>query len=272
MVIDVIIPTFNRAVLLKRAVESVLAQTYQMFHLHVVNDGSTDETDSVMEKFLSDQRVHYLKQKNKGVSGARNFGIHQSQAEWIAFLDSDDQWMPSKLQEQVHFILKNPHLRFVHTNEIWMRNNVRVNPKKKFDKSHDEIFKRSLETCLISPSTVMMKRELAQTHGNFDEKFIICEDYDLWLKILATEEIGFLPQYLVTKYGGHQDQLSTQYPAMDYWRLLSLNSLLKMEIAEEKKTMVRDEIAKKAPILLQGYEKYSNVERAEEIRKILESI
>ncbi len=267
LTIDIILPSFNRSPLLERAIRSVLQQSYPHFNLYVINDGSTDETDQMMEQFTHDPRLHYIKQENKGVSAARNLGIKMAQSSWVAFLDSDDEWLPSKLEVQVQYMRKYPTLRFFHSNEIWMRNFVRVNPKLKFDKSNHEIFKRSLETCLISPSTVLMRKELA----HFDERFTICEDYDLWLKILAVEEVCFIPDYLIIKHGGHADQLSTQYPAMDYWRIKSLVGLLKNSpLNEIQKSLVIAEIKKKGPILLQGYEKHQNVQMASELKKILE--
>ncbi|MCM2348617.1 MAG: glycosyltransferase family 2 protein [Bacteriovoracaceae bacterium] len=273
MLIDVILPTFNRASILDRAIQSVLGQKHKHFNLYVIDDGSTDDTAHKMAQYSSASNVHYLRQDNKGVSAARNLGIKTSSAPWIAFLDSDDEWLPQKLQTQVNFLSENPALRFVHSNEMWIRNGVRVNPKQKFDKSNFDIFRRSLEMCLISPSTVMMKRELCEEHGHFDEEFIVCEDYDLWLKILATEEVGFISDHLVKKYGGHEDQLSTKYPAMDYWRIRSLVRLLtKQNLSEDKKEMILIEINKKAPILLQGYLKHQNLNEHAELSEMVRGL
>lgn len=272
MLIDIILPSFNRASILDRAIQSVLTQSHQHFRLFVVDDGSTDETALVMMKYAGNEKVHYLKQENKGVSGARNFGIKNSSADWIAFLDSDDEWLPQKLAIQIKFIKEHPDLRFIHSNEIWIRHGVRVNPKKKFDKSNIDIFKRSLELCLISPSTVMMKRELSSQHGHFDESFTVCEDYDLWLKILAGEEVGFISEHLIKKYGGHDDQLSTKYPAMDFWRIRSMGKLIKTNISQDKKEMIKEEIKKKAPILLQGYLKHQNHQEHAELTELIKDL
>ena len=272
MLIDIIIPSFNRASILDRAIQSVLNQSHQHFRLFVIDDGSTDRTDLVMAKYAQDEKIFYLKQPNKGVSSARNFGIKTSSADWIAFLDSDDEWLPQKLATQVKFIKDNPDLRFVHSDEIWIRHGVRVNPKKKFDKSNVDIFKRSLELCLISPSTVMMKRELSSQYGHFDESFTICEDYDLWLKILAREEVGHISEDLIRKYGGHDDQLSTRYPAMDFWRIRSMCKLISTNISQEKKEMIKEEIKKKAPVLLQGYLKHQNHKKHAELTELIKDL
>lgn len=270
MRIDVIIPTFNRAPVLMRAIQSVLNQTYQDFTLHIVDDGSTDETASVLLQVQSQPNVVIHRQENRGVSAARNFGVKNSTAPYISFLDSDDEWMPEKLQVQANFLKNSPHLSFLHSEEIWVRNGVRVNPKVKHQKSNENLFTRSLDFCLISPSTVILSRELFLKHNGFDESFTVCEDYDLWLKILASEEIGFIEQPLTIKYGGHEDQLSTKFVAMDYWRIKSLCRLVKeASLSLEQREQVKNVLEKKAAILLKGYVKYQNQSAHDEISALL---
>lgn len=270
--IDVIIPTYNRASTIERAVQSVLNQTHKLFNLYIVDDGSTDETHQKVSSYLSD-RVHYLRQENKGVSSARNLGIRTSHSPWVSLLDSDDEWLPQKLAIQLKHINENPAIRFFHSNEIWIRNGVRVNPPARFDKSNNDIFRRSLETCLISPSTTIIHRSLLTGLNGFDESFEICEDYDLWLKILATESVGFIPDYLVKKYGGHEDQLSLKFPAMDLWRITSMLNLLQMPgISEKIATQVESEIEKKAPIMLAGLIKHEQFAQHEKLLKMLNRI
>ena len=265
MFVDVIIPTFNRADCLERAIQSVLKQTYNNFKLYIVDDGSTDQTREVLKAYANDLRVTILKQVNKGVSSARNLAAINSNSPWISFLDSDDEWLPNKLEKQINFLKLNTTCRFLHSEEIWIRNGVRVNPKIKHNKNSIDLFKRSLEFCLISPSTVIMKRDLFLEYGQFDEDFIVCEDYDLWIQILAFEEIGFLPEFVTKKYGGHADQLSTKFVAMDYWRIKSMIKLLNKNIDLEKKDLIVNEIKKKLPILLKGYEKHQNFELHQEV-------
>jgi len=271
MFIDVIIPTFNRSSLLNRSIESVLNQSYQHFNVIVIDDGSTDGTSLLMSQYSEHPKIRYLIKENGGVSSARNLGIKNARSEWICFLDSDDEWLPHKLQTQINYAHDNPQQSFIHSNEMWFRNGVRINAKKKFDKSSQDLFKRSLETCLISPSTVMMKKSLLERYGSFDESFTVCEDYDLWLKILAHQEVGFIDQYLVKKYGGHEDQLSTKYPAMDFWRIRSMINLLKNDsLSEDKKKWIHEEIDKKAPILLKGLLKHENQQGHKELTELLE--
>ncbi len=271
--VDVIIPCYNRAETIERAVASVFNQTYPHFNLYVIDDGSTDKTGDLMNPYLKYDHFHYLKQANSGVSAARNLGIKNSQSPWVAFLDSDDEWLPHKLEAQIKFIQQNPETRFVHSNEIWIRNGVRVNPKVKFDKSNNDLFRRSLEMCLISPSTTMIERILLQENGLFDESFEICEDYDLWLKILAKIEVGFIPDHLVKKYGGHEDQLSTKYTAMDLWRIRSLIKLLEVAaLSSEKEEQVRAEITKKAEILTAGLIKHKQTDQLNKLQEMLNRI
>ncbi|MBC7428868.1 MAG: glycosyltransferase family 2 protein [Bacteriovorax sp.] len=275
MQIDVIVPTFNRAPVVSKAIESVLKQTYKNFNLYVVDDGSTDNTTEVLEIYKSHSNVHILKQKNFGVSAARNFAVNNSSAPWISFLDSDDEWLPNKLELQIAWLKNNPSIRFLHGEEIWMRNGVRVNPKAKHAKSNENIFERSLDFCLISPSTVMMRRDLFVECGMFDESFIVCEDYDLWLKILIKENIGFTNEKLTIKNGGHDDQLSTKFVAMDYWRIKSLVQLYKNQsndLSAEKKEQIKNVLLKKSEILLPAYLKHHNHKVYNEVFSMLTSI
>jgi glycosyltransferase involved in cell wall biosynthesis len=221
---SVIIPTFNRAEKVIRAIESVLSQTFKDYELIVIDDGSTDDTYDLIKGFP----IQYHKIENSGVSAARNFGVKLSQGEWLAFLDSDDEWLPNKLELQARFIKENDY-KVVHGEEIWMRRGKRVNPKLKHKKSGGDIFEASLELCLMSPSTIAIKRELFESYGGFREDFEVCEDYDLWLKITRTNEVGFIEQPIIIKHGGHEDQLSTKHKAMDLWRVKSMQQLLKSD-------------------------------------------
>ncbi len=272
MIVDVIIPTFNRATLLDRAIQSVLNQTYKEFKLHIVDDGSSDHTHEILAKYEGHPQIMIYRQENRGVSAARNLAVKNSDSPWISFLDSDDEWLPQKLEKQIHFLKLHTEIRFLHAEEFWIRNGVRVNPKVKHHKGSADLFKRSLEFCLISPSTVILRRDLFLEHGKFDESFTVCEDYDLWLKILAHEEIAFLSDYVTNKYGGHADQLSTQFVAMDYWRIKSMITLLKSEIDQDKKELIKAEIKKKAPILLNGYQKHQNFERFAEVTHLIKDL
>lgn len=270
MLIDVIIPTFNRAPVLTRAIDSVLNQTVKNFTIHVVDDGSTDETASVLKKYSQHPQVKIHVKKNSGVSAARNFGVAHSSSEWISFLDSDDEWLATKLEKQCDYVKNNPSTQFLHSEEQWIRNGVRVNPKKKHSKESEDLLHRSLNFCLISPSTVLMKRDLFLLHGGFDEELVVCEDYDLWIKILIEQSAGFIPEALIKKYGGHADQLSTKYFAMDYWRIKSLFKIYSTYVLNaELKLEMRSVIKTKCELLLKNYAKYENQTESLEITAIL---
>lgn len=273
MLVDVIIPTFNRAQVMTRAIDSVLAQTFKDFILHIVDDGSTDDTQAVLEKYKNHPKVIIHYQDNAGVSSARNLAAKTSNAQWISFLDSDDEWMPNKLEVQFKYLNNHHDIHFLHSEELWIRNGKRVNPKVKHLKSNDNIFERSLDFCIISPSTVILKRELFLKHQGFDKNFVVCEDYDLWLKILLTENIAFISTPLIEKHGGHADQLSTKFVAMDYWRIKSLVNLFKSPCASEtQKELIKNVILKKSELLLKSYIKYENQKNFDEIQNELASI
>lgn len=221
--VSVVIPTFNRAWVLETAVTSVLMQDYERIETVVVDDGSTDGTDHILGPFLD--RITLVRQENKGVSAARNTGIRLSRGDFVAFLDSDDQWLPAKLRSQVDFFRKHPEADICQTEEIWIRNGRRVNPMNKHQKRSGMIFEPSLHLCLVSPSAVMMRRRLLDRVGLFDETLPACEDYDLWLRVSVTTPIHLINEMLTVKTGGHEDQLSRQH-SLDRFRIQSIKKLL----------------------------------------------
>jgi glycosyltransferase involved in cell wall biosynthesis len=271
MQIDVIIPSYNRAHCLLRAVDSVLGQTYQDFNLLVIDDGSTDNTFELLKPYIDDKKLTYLKTENRGVSAARNFGVQNSISKWIAFLDSDDEWLPHKLTAQVEFIQQNPQIPLVHGEETWIRKGKRVNPKNIHKKFGGRIFERCLPLCLISPSATILKRELLTEVGGFDEDYVVCEDYDLWLKITSLYEVGFIEEPIITKYGGHDDQLSAKYFAMDFWRIKALDRILKIrKLTPEQIQLAKAEIIRKGQLLLAGYQKHGNMSDFPEVQRIVD--
>ncbi|OGJ85033.1 MAG: hypothetical protein A2268_16065 [Candidatus Raymondbacteria bacterium RifOxyA12_full_50_37] len=222
--VSVIIPTYNRCKMVEQAVASILCQTYAAYECIVVDDGSTDSTASCLqERFGS--RITVLQQENRGVSAARNVGIRAAQGRFIAFLDSDDEWKPEKLRNQVDFMAANPGLRICQTNEVWMRKGVRVNPRKDHCKKAGDIFAESLERCMITPSSVLCEKSLLEETGLFDENLPACEDYDLWLRVTCAYEIGLVPELLLVRNGGRPDQLSAQH-SLDKYRIMALKKLL----------------------------------------------
>lgn len=221
--ISVIIPTYNRGWIIKEAIDSVLTQNYPDFELIVVDDGSTDDTQNILAEYKS--RIRILQQDNKGVSAARNYGIDKAGGDYIAFLDSDDIWLQNKIITQVNFFKQDPSSLICQTEEIWVRNGKRVNPKKYHKKYSGIIFEKTLPRCLVSPSAVMIKKSLIKEVGGFDETLPACEDYDLWLRISCRYPVHLIPAPLIIKRGGHSDQLSAN-PGLDKYRIIALQKIL----------------------------------------------
>lgn len=221
--VSVIIPTFNRAWAVGRAIDSVLSQDYPNFELIVVDDGSTDPTRDLLSAYTD--RIVCIYQSNQGVSAARNRGIAAASGDLIAFLDSDDYWLTDKLSRQVGFFNGRPGALICQTEEIWIRNGRRVNPRRRHQKPAGDIFIPSLELCLVSPSAVMMERALLNKMGGFDENLPACEDYDLWLRVSCQYPVHLIQTPLIVKQGGHADQLSRR-PGLDKYRIFAIEKIL----------------------------------------------
>jgi glycosyltransferase involved in cell wall biosynthesis len=269
--ITVIIPVFNREETIKRAIDSVLCQSHAPEDIIVVDDSSTDKTGEILAEYGDSITVVTLP-VNSGPSKTRNEGIRHAQTEWIAFLDSDDCWKPDKLKKQIEFLEQFPFYQILQSEEIWIRNGKRVNPRKHHAKPEGWIWGASLERCLVSPSGVLLRKSLLRKYGGFDEGLPVCEDYDLWLKISRHHPVGLEPGLSVIKYGGHADQLSRKYPAMDSFRAQSLSGLLKHEDHPDFKKKIVAILKVKLNILLQGHEKRGKKSDAEECKRMLNSL
>ena len=258
--ISVIIPTYNRCDLLKRAINSVIKQTITPKEIIIVDNGSTDQTYQMVSSLFPE--INYFIEKKRGVSAARNKGILESKSKWIAFLDSDDAWKPTKLEKQMEYsVFNEDKYRIIHTDETWYRNKKFLNQLKKHKKSGGNIFKNSLQLCCISPSSVVLKKQIFDDYGLFDENLEVCEDYDMWIRITAKEEVGFLDSPLVLKYGGHSDQLSKKFWGMDRFRIKSLEKNLKNEhFSKSQKINVLDTLIEKLTIVSDGALKRGNKE------------
>lgn len=221
--VSVIIPTYNRGWIIEEAIDSVLNQDFSDFELIVVDDGSDDNTREILGAYAN--AITVLHQPNRGVSAARNRGIAEASGRLIAFLDSDDLWLPGKLTTQVKFFEENADAMINQTHEIWLRNGVRVNPKKRHHKFSGMIFERSLALCLVSPSAVMIRKSLFDIIGLFDERLPACEDYDLWLRISCRYPVHLIDFPLIIKRGGHNDQLS-KAAGLDKYRIQSLINII----------------------------------------------
>ncbi len=267
--VSVIIPTYNRKSVLERALDSVVRQTYTEWELMVLDDGSDDGTEEFFEQWRRKQSpaldLRYLRTHNCGVSQARNRAARETSAPWLAFLDSDDEWLPGKLERQMAL---SAGYSLIHGEEIWIRGGVRVNPMKKHRKGGGRLFARAVELCCISPSTVLLKRTLFEDLGGFRADFPVCEDYELWLRITARHEVGFVSEPVIVKYGGHEDQLSRNYPAMDYLRVRALRPFLAgvdLGLSSEERQLVAATIVVKCDILLRGYDKHKRFDHSAQV-------
>lgn len=254
--VSAIIPTFNRAQSLEKAVASVLDQSYANIEIIVVDDGSTDgSAEMIRDQFSSRVRILRLP-RNRGVSYARNRGIELSRGSFIAFLDSDDLWEPEKTARQLAFMRGDPDILISQSDEIWFRHGRRVNPCKHHKKPSGFIFAESLPLCAVSPSAVMMRRRFFAQVGLFDEDLPACEDYDLWLRAACRYPISLLSENLVVKYGGHKDQLSRTIPALDRYRIISLLKILSRDIlTPSQKILTLATLERKSKIYLKGCRK-----------------
>jgi len=259
--VSVIIPTFNRAAFLREAIDSVLAQTEKDFEIIVVDDGSTDHTRELAADY--GRRIRCFFQPNAGASAARNLGIRHAQGKFIAFLDSDDLWLPKKLSRQIEWMRAHPEIMLCYTGEIWIRRGMRVNQKKIHAKVGGWIYPLCLPRCIISPSSVFMRRELFNVIGLFDEQLPICEDYDLWLRVTSQFEVGFIPELLMVKRGGHSDQLSQREWGIDRYRVTALIKIYESgKLKETWQRLTAEMIADKCKILENGFRKRQKIPEA----------
>ncbi len=263
--VSAIIPVFNRAAKVVEAIESVRGQTLPVAEIVVVDDGSTDGSAEAAGAFPD---VRVVKQERRGVSAARNAGIARSDGEYIAFLDSDDVWHADKIAVQWNFMKSRPQIPLSHTDEIWIRKGRRVNRRKGQKKHGGSIFTQCLETCFIAASTVMVRRDLFDVTGLFDESFSACEDYDLWLRVACRSEIGYIDRPLATRHDGHGDQLSHIVPYLDRFRVDAIVKLFATDILSDRQVRnAAGALVKKTNVLLAGLEKKGLHREAGELRR-----
>jgi GT2 family glycosyltransferase len=208
--VSVVIPTFNRENYIGRAIESVLNQTYSDYEILVVDDGSTDQTKQKVLEY--GDSVNYIYQENQGPSAARNKGIQLAQGEYIAFLDSDDCFLPRKLERQIAFINKHPDCKFQYS---WY-NHIKVGKKSEkirtalacinLEHFQFSLYKRQFT---IRTSTVLIAKECFTDELLFNEKYLYSQDWDMWLR-LANYYYGYcIEEPLAEYYSDHGDNRSS---------------------------------------------------------------
>ena len=271
--ICVVLPIWNRWGYLQRSLQSVLKQSLPPQEVILVDDGSDSplprEQGTKWAELFKAIGVKFRVLRNSeplGVSQARNRAITETDLPWVALLDSDDEWLPRRLEAQIEVLGRRPDLKLVHGEEIWVRRGVRVNPKKKHKKRGGRIFSDCVPRCCVSPSATLVHRKTLLKVGLFDEGFPVCEDYDLWLRFCAEHEVGFVTEPILIKYGGHPNQLSNRYKAMDFWRVLALKNILNhASLTPTERQRVVQTIQNKCKILQKGYQKHQSSHPTQEL-------
>lgn len=207
--ISVIIPSYNREVLIIKAIESILHQTYTDFEILVIDDASTDNTKEAIDNLKNDKIIYYKLDKNSGQCVARNYGIKRAKGEYIAFLDSDDEWLPDKLKLQIDCFKKaNDKLGAVYgysySKDVIKDETILIKPKY----FRGSIYDKFLEGfCPPTPSIFLVKKEALLNVDGFDEKLITFVDLDLWLRLSKENEFDYVEEPLIIKY----EQIGDQY-------------------------------------------------------------
>jgi len=192
--VSVIIPTYNRPTLTIDAIESVRAQTYPSWELLVVDDGSTDDTLHVLGQLISDRRVHLLSQTNRGQAAARNLGLKHARGDWIAFLDSDDLWLPNKLSDQMSYIATHPDVDVLYGDlELVDLQGVPLDERPSITRHSGRVWRHLLRDNFVPFSTAIVRANLLHQIGGFDETIRRADDYDMWLRLSLLANFQFQP-------------------------------------------------------------------------------
>lgn len=200
--VSIIIPTYNRGHVLSRAIQSVLNQTYQDFELIIVDDGSTDHTEKLVKSFAS-EKIRYIRHAaNKGPSAARNTGIRSAKGNYIAFQDSDDEWMPDKLEKQIKAFEKAPpEVAIVYTGcHIIANNKKQYSPSATITPKDGDLFSSFLKHSFLRQQQTLVKRECFEKAGMFDERFPPAEDRELFLRMSKYYQFKYINEPLVIIY------------------------------------------------------------------------
>ncbi|MDW7710115.1 MAG: glycosyltransferase [Deferrisomatales bacterium] len=264
--VSVIIPTRDRRELAAEAVGSVLSQTWHDLELLVVDDGGTDGVAEHLGALYPDPRLRVVRQEHRGVSAARNRGVAETSGEWVAFLDSDDLWLPRKLERQLAAAAEPPGWVACHTEEAWYRRGRWANPRKIHAKPTTPggwVFPACVPLCVISPSSILLRRRVFEALGGFDESLPACEDYDLWLRLTAFHPVLLVPERLTVKRNGHPGQLSREHWGLDRFRVRALWKVaLDSRIRAEYRRQALEELVRKAGVVALGAEKRGEGARA----------
>ncbi|WP_455382298.1 glycosyltransferase family 2 protein [Salinispira pacifica] len=273
--VTVIIPTYNRARLVAEAIGSVLDQTEPAEQIVVVDDGSTDATAERLAAYA--QRIEVVRIEHCGMAGrVRNVGAGRATGDLLAFLDSDDLWRPEKLARQRALHRADPTLRISHTRETWLRNGRIVSQAGQRHARSGDIFDDALVKCIMGPSTVMVDRPLFSAAGGFREDLEIGEDYELWLRIVDSERVGYIDEELTIKRAGltgsdsdGSGQLSAKYGQIEIFRIRALRELIERSaLSAGRLPSARRELARKCMVYAAGCSRRGRAAEAAEYRAL----
>ena len=264
--LSVVIPTFNRRERIQRCLDSALAQTSPADQIIVIDDGSTDGTEEWIRSHYPN--IDLVVQTNQGVSAARNTGIRHASSDWIAFLDSDDIWMPNKIERQLAHLQTDPGTLICHTEEKWIYQGRAKTVSPAYRKKGGWIFEFCLPLCAISPSTSLIHKSVFDKVGVFDESLPACEDYDLWLRIASRYPVALVDEALIEKHGGHPDQLSNQR-GLDAYRIQALQKIIDTDsLGAEHRALAIETLKSKCAILANGAQKHGRIDEAKRFQSI----
>lgn len=256
--VSAVIPVYDRTDTLKDAVESVLFQDYPDIEIIVVDDGSTVDLTKTLKPYLHFIRFIRL-EKNCGVSRARNEGIKAAKGEFIAFLDSDDVWLPFKISHQLK-LMKSEGTKVCHTNEFWYKADRFINQSKKHARYGGDIFPHILDICRISDSSVIIARDVFDKTGMFDESMKVCEDYELLLRIAALFKVSYSEKKCIIKRSVTDDQLSASIRHIESIRLGALKNFIQnnKNLRQDYLDAALEELKRKEAIVLSGLKSSEN--------------
>lgn len=205
--VSVIMPTYNRGKYIAKAIESVLFQTFQNFEIIIIDDGSTDNTKEILQKYLQDKRIKYIYQKNQKVSKARINGIKNCSGKYIALLDSDDYWIDNKkLEKQVNFFQKNPDCVLQSGGIIRVLENGKEISKILNPESDREIRQGMLLSCLFVPSAAIFKKDSYEKVGGFNKDSDLSEDWELFMQLGNVGKLHNHGEYFTAYLQGFQNR------------------------------------------------------------------
>ncbi|MGP4843261.1 glycosyltransferase family 2 protein [Marinobacter sp. 1Y8] len=211
--ISIVTPTYNREAFLGEAIQSVIDQTYEHFELIIVDDGSTDESEALVQRYVQeDSRIRYFKQHNQGQSVARNRGVQESRGEFVCFLDSDNKWFPDKLEVSVKAFADNPSVDIVYGDNVTISETGAETSRSNMPRHSGRITGRLLADNFISMNTTMVRKHCFDKLGAFNERDRLAEDYELWLRLSTEFRFLYIPHYF-GYYRVMDDQISTDKEA-----------------------------------------------------------